>query len=633
MVSSLIKKITYFAIGIYFLSGSLATASEHFPEYEVIKPNVTFWEQVYSKYNTTQGIVHDCIQPHIIYEIIKLEPEYARDAHRINKKRMKKAKKHYQSILKRLAANSKVTDAESREIALLFGPKAKSRDFRKASYRIRCQVGQRDRFEKGLIRSGAYIDQIREIFKAHGLPEDLAYLPHVESSFNTKAYSKSGAAGIWQFTRSTGKRFMAIDYEIDERRDPIIASHAAAELLKKNYEKLGSWPLAITAYNHGATGMKRAKRRHGSYPVIFQSYRSRTFKFASRNFYSEFIAARNVASRYTDYFGELEFERPQLTYTVKLAGFVSFEDLCSHFKITPKRLRELNPSLSKTVYKEQKFIPKGYTLKLPGLQQGPTMKVANVPLSLYRAKQKPTTVHIVRRGDTAAKIAKVYGISIKDLILANNLSRRARIYPKQTLRIPQPGTSGRPSQEEQAMVMLAQLPKPKPDYFEPVSEEMSKQIPSSEAMTVQINIKNTRNHHGKTIGIIRVEVEETLGHYAEWAGVSTRQIRRLNNMSHKNHVRLNQKLKIPLHRVTGQGFEQNRYEYHKRMRDDFFAEYKISSLQHYRIRRGDNYWKLCFDKFEIPMWLMQHCNPEIDFGSLHVHKRLKVPMLEKHSDA
>ena len=167
---------------------------------------------------------------------------------------------------------------------------------------MRCQVGQQDRFQAGLIRSGAYMDRMRAIFSAHGLPADLAFLPHVESSFNTNAYSKFGAAGMWQFTRSTGKRFMTVDYVLDERRDPIAAAHAAARLLKENHERLGSWPLAITAYNHGAAGMQRAKAAHGDYPGIFTSYKGRTFKFASRNFYSEFLAARRVASDYRRYF-------------------------------------------------------------------------------------------------------------------------------------------------------------------------------------------------------------------------------------------------------------------------------------------------------------------------------------------
>jgi membrane-bound lytic murein transglycosylase D len=77
---------------------------------------------------------------------------------------------------------------------------------------------------------------------------DLAYLPHVESSFNPKAYSKFGAAGMWQFTRSTGKQYMTVSYAVDERRDPILSSRAAARLLKRNFKKFQNWPMAITAY-------------------------------------------------------------------------------------------------------------------------------------------------------------------------------------------------------------------------------------------------------------------------------------------------------------------------------------------------------------------------------------------------
>ena len=103
-----------------------------------------------------------------------------------------------------------------------------------------------------------------------GLPTELAALPHVESSFNTYAYSKVGAAGMWQFMRGTGRRFLRIDAAVDERLDPYRSTEAAASFLEQNYIVLGSWPLALTAYNHGAGGMKRRagaarheRHRHG----------------------------------------------------------------------------------------------------------------------------------------------------------------------------------------------------------------------------------------------------------------------------------------------------------------------------------------------------------------------------------
>ena len=121
-------------------------------------------------------------------------------------------------------------------------------------------------------------------------------LPHVESSFNAAAYSKVGAAGLWQFMRSTGRRYMRVDDAVDERLDPYRSTEAAAQLLAYNYRVLGSWPLALTAYNHGAAGMRRAKESVGTddFVKINRTYNSRTFGFASRNFFPSFLAALTI---------------------------------------------------------------------------------------------------------------------------------------------------------------------------------------------------------------------------------------------------------------------------------------------------------------------------------------------------
>ena len=238
---------------------STPSAEDRFPAYEAIQPNVSFWIKIYSTYPTTRAVVHDSVDLGVVYEVIKLKPHGVPGARKTNRQRMKRARARYRDLLKRLAADPRTQNPEARRVAALFGPDAGARTFQRAAGRVRCQIGQKDRFRAGLVRSGAYIEEIRSILRAYGVPQDLAYLPHVESSFNPKAYSKFGAAGIWQFTRSTGKRFMTVGYEIDERRDPIRATHAAARLLKENHDRLGTWPLAITAYNHGASGVHRAK--------------------------------------------------------------------------------------------------------------------------------------------------------------------------------------------------------------------------------------------------------------------------------------------------------------------------------------------------------------------------------------
>jgi membrane-bound lytic murein transglycosylase D len=257
-------------MGLCSIHANADTVSGNFPEYDSIRPNISFWKKIYSEYSTTKGVIHDKRQLDIIYEVIELKDRNLHSSRKINRDRIKKAKKKYKLILAKLARGEPPKGSEEKRVADLFGTESQRTDFRTAMRNLRCQVGQKDQFRQGIIRSGAYLAQIKQIFRDAGLPLELSYLPHVESSFNPKAYSKFGAAGIWQFTRSTGKRFMTVGYAVDERRDPILSSYAAARLLKQNFKKLRNWPMAITAYNHGVTGMLRAKRHKGNYEAIFK---------------------------------------------------------------------------------------------------------------------------------------------------------------------------------------------------------------------------------------------------------------------------------------------------------------------------------------------------------------------------
>jgi membrane-bound lytic murein transglycosylase D len=172
---------------------------------------------------------------------------------------------------------------------------------------LRVQVGQRDRFERGLIASESYMEDIRRILRSHGVSDSLIVLPFIESAFNVRASSKAGAVGLWQITRSTGRRFLKINRRVDERRDPLKATVAASRILKENYKFLGTWPLAITAYNHGRAGVARAVKVLGTRDIatIIRHYRGRAFGFASRNFYPEFLAALDVIHNRREYYGDL----------------------------------------------------------------------------------------------------------------------------------------------------------------------------------------------------------------------------------------------------------------------------------------------------------------------------------------
>jgi membrane-bound lytic murein transglycosylase D len=162
--------------------------SDHFPVYQCLKPNVAFWEKVYTRYSSRQGILHDSSDLGLIYEVIDLVDQTRPHAWKINESRIREAKRKYEGIPEKLARGEPPSSSEEKRVVALLAPTAGSRDFLRAKENLRCQTGQKDRFEEGLVWSGAFLEQIKEIFESYGLPSDLAYLPHVESSFNHEAY-------------------------------------------------------------------------------------------------------------------------------------------------------------------------------------------------------------------------------------------------------------------------------------------------------------------------------------------------------------------------------------------------------------------------------------------------------------
>ncbi len=648
-----------------------AAPPDPFPVFPAMAPNVAFWEKVYTRYSTREGILHDSRNLSIIYGTVALlEPAGSR-SRKINRKRIKAAKYKYRRILEKLALGQAPATAEEKRVARLFGPNAGRRTFRRAMERIRCQIGQKNRFEEGLIRSGAYIDEIRRVFRAEGLPEDLAYLPHVESSFNPAAYSKFGAAGMWQFTRSTGRLYMQVNYTLDERRDPVLSTRAAAQLLKRNYQQLGDWPSAITAYNHGLSGMLRAKKIKGGYEAIFKNYRSRTFKFASRNFYAEFIAARRVAKAYRRYFGPLKIESPARHPMLVLDGYAAFRDVARHLGVDAETLKALNPALRPPVFSGRKYIPKGYRLRLPDdLKNRRRLVAAGLPSHLYKSRQKRSRFYIVRRGDTPGAIARRHGLKLSELMAANDLSLQATIYAGQNLRLPAPGEKPVRTRMMAQAPSVDQKPPPAPAPLEkavapqpaaarraaPAAAASSQpaaaapetplqpapapvvQLASADAapinpglVTGNLRVERVISRGGQTVGIIRVQISETLGHYADWLGVSAWRIRRLNGFSYARVIRINEPIKVPLGKVSRQAFEEKRYEYHKEITEDFLASYRIQEVQRYSVKSGDNIWKLCREVFEVPFWLLSRYNPHLDLERLSPSQTLLIPVVQEIS--
>jgi len=236
-----------------------------------------------------------------------------------------------------------------------------------AAERVRTQRGVRERYLAGLEASGAYDALFREVFRRYGLPEDLAYLPHVESSFQLNARSSAGASGMWQFMRSTGQQYMTVNAVIDERLDPVTAADGAARYLKRSYASLHSWPLALTSYNHGLGGMQRARAQFGNDMArIVEHYDGRYFGFASRNFYAQFLAARHVAQNAATYFPEgVHYRAPLGDHPVVLRYAVTVDDLSRHYRVPPTVLIARNYAWLGPIRSGSAAIPAGTKVWVP----------------------------------------------------------------------------------------------------------------------------------------------------------------------------------------------------------------------------------------------------------------------------
>jgi membrane-bound lytic murein transglycosylase D len=418
-----------------------AQAEELFPRPAALAPAVEFWTRVYTEVDTQGGFIHDSAHLNVVYEALHFADDTSR---RDKRRRIKAATDKYHDILLDLATGSrKHLSAEEKRVLALWPPDVSDRELKSAATRLRFQLGQADRFRAGLIRSGTWRPYIERTLTKAGMPAELAVLPHVESSFDPTAYSKVGAAGMWQFTRSTGLRYLRIDHIVDERRDPFFSTIAAIQLLQSNYAVLGSWPLAITAYNHGLAGMRRAVQELGTTDVgvITEKYSSRTFGFASRNFYAAFLAALDVDAEAERYFGPIRTAPADDTATVQVPDFVTAKTLAGALHLRLADLARLNPALMDTVWAGDKFVPKGFELRVPhdSADDAPGL-LAAIPQTQRYASQQPDLYHRVRRGDTLSQIAHQYHVSLAALIRANGLSNRNFIRAGQVLTLPVTGT-------------------------------------------------------------------------------------------------------------------------------------------------------------------------------------------------
>ena len=194
-------------------------------------------------------------------------------------------------------------------------------------------------FEKKLYNSYKYIDLVMEVFKKKKIPSELAYLPLIESGFSTFSVGPGGTVGLWQFVKSTAREYgLRIDQYVDERKDPVKSTRAAANYLRDLYSVFGAWDLTLAAYNAGEGKLKRFLSKYGTlkFPAVIHRY------------LGKFMAASTVAQNPEDYGfdPQEEVEREEIEYKeIMTKEAISLKTIAQRFNTTVEAIRELNPAL------------------------------------------------------------------------------------------------------------------------------------------------------------------------------------------------------------------------------------------------------------------------------------------------
>lgn len=425
-----------------------ATAAAPFDVPPELRPQVNFWQDAFTVYSKDHVAVHDTEQLDRVYSVLDFTGLRDRGLGAAGIERHKEQAKaaelnRVRAILRRFHQGERPRTEEDARIRALFDDDGSPNRFLRAADqdRIRTQTGLREKFASGISVGHRYFPEMEAIFRQEGVPVEITRLPLVESSFDLRAYSKVGAAGIWQFMPATARNYsLGINEAVDERLDPIAATRAAARYLSQSYRSLGTWPLAIMSYNHGPGGIRRAVRSVGTSDesVIIQRYRGPAFGFASRNFYPEFLAALLAEGSYVDHYGPLPLHQPFRSDFVELPHYVPAKSVLACANTSRENFSELNPSLLKQVYEGKQRIPRGYRLQLPAAS-APRFEAcyARLPSGEKLSHQRPQFImHRVSRGQTLAQIARRYRKSVDEIRRQNGLSNKNLIRIGQVLRIP-----------------------------------------------------------------------------------------------------------------------------------------------------------------------------------------------------
>ncbi|ACV67389.1 LysM peptidoglycan-binding domain-containing protein [Desulfohalobium retbaense] len=442
----------------------------------------------------------------------------------------------------------------------------------------------RKTFQRWLKRAEPYLPHIRKVITEKGLPQDLVFLPFAESGFNPWAYSRAGAAGLWQFMPATGRHFdLRVDWWMDERRDPYASTQAAAEYLSRLYGQFQDWYLALAAYNAGEGNVGRALERSGCDNFYDLASSRRYLKSETRNYVPKFQAILKIVRNLEELgFEPIDWDASPEPSQVAIKGGTDLMGLADATGMSWSEFRKANPKFRRTVSPPDA----SYQVQIPA----PKVAQAKAYLDGPRAqKMAGGKRYRVRSGDSWWRIARRFDVPLTALMRLNN-TRSKMLHPGDSVLIPVSGEAARARVAAQDGEYVVQ----RGDSLWELARRMDTTVTKLRRAN---NLQNTTLRVGQRLTIpggsqkaktrqiaqrrsnYTVKKGDTLWELSRRFGLSLNTLVQANGIGRSSALQVGQKLYIPDRGRTTQVAKAREKAAHQR-------------LVRYTVRQGDNLWTI-----------------------------------------